>query len=126
MHVHFHARAAHPHRIEDAALAIDVEMLADGVYNRVVRRKIDRLGILHHVLHVFLRDFAVRGRHGMNAVIVKPADMIASDAKIDAANFHIRHLLGFHDGVANIFGNQPRIGNFAFAHAARAAIAPAQ
>ncbi len=110
--IHLDPRAVHADRVEDAGLAIHLKMLADGVDDAVVGGKIDRLGVLDHVLHVLLGDFAVGGNDGMNAVIVEAADVVAGDAQIDAADFDIGHLLGLDDGVAHVLLGQRRRRRF--------------
>ena len=112
MHIHLHARAEHADRIEDAVLAVHMKMLADGVDDMVFRRQIDRLGVLDDVLHVFLGDLAIGGNHRMHAAIVESANVLAGDAEIDAADFHIGHLLGLDDGVANVLLGQRRRRRF--------------
>ncbi len=106
-------------------LGIHLEVLADGVDDRVVHRQIDRLGVLDHVLHVLLRDLAVGGNDGVDAVIVEAADMVAGHAQIDAADFHVGHLLRFDDGVAHILLGQRGVGDLPLAHAAGAGLAHA-
>ena len=71
----------------------------------VLRGQIDRLGILDHILDVFLGDLAVRRNDRMNAAIVEAANVAAGHAKIHAANFHVGHLLGFDDGVADVLAD---------------------
>src|SRR5882762_8063792 len=61
----------------------------------------------------------------MHAAIVKAAQVPATDAKINAANLHVGHLLRLDDGIANILARERRINDLAFAHAARAALADA-
>ena len=104
MHVHFQSLAQHPGRVGDAVLAINEEMLANGVDDRVVRRQIDGLGVLDHVLNVVLGDFPVGGNHRMNTTIVKAADMAAAHAKIDAADFDVRHFFGHRQGHGSGIG----------------------
>ena len=72
----------------------------------VFRRQIDRLGVLDDILHVLLGDLAVGGDDGMDAMIVEAADVAAGDAEIDAADFHVGHLLGLDDGVADVLLGQ--------------------
>ena len=95
-------------------------MLPDGVHHVVFRGQVDRLRVLDHVFEVLGCNFPVRGNHRMHAAIGEPANMPAGHAEIDAADFHIRHLLGFDDGVADVFRRGRRVGNFAFAHPTRA------
>ena len=87
--------------------------------------QVDGLGVLDHVLHVVFGDLAVGGDDRMHAAIVEAADVAAGDAEIDAADFHIGHLLGLDDGVAHVLLGQRRVGDFALAHAARARLAEA-
>ena len=61
----------------------------------------------------------------MDSAVVESADMSACDAEVDAADFDIGHLLGFHDGVAHIFLGHGRVADFAFAHAAGFGLAEA-
>ena len=96
-------------------------MLADGVNDRVFGGQIDGLGIFDDVLHVVLGNFAVGGNHRMHAAIVEAADVPAGHAEINAADFHVGHLLGLDDGVAHVFLGQRGVRDLALAHAARAA-----
>ncbi len=123
--IHLDPRAVHADGIEDAALAIDVEMLADGVDDGVVDGQIDGLGVLDDVLDVLGGDLAVGGDDGMDAVVVEAADVVAGDAQIDAADFDVGHLLGLDDGVADVLLGQGGVGDFAFADAAGAGLAEA-
>ncbi len=100
-------------------------MLADGVNNAAFGRQVDGLGVFEHVLDVLLRNRAIGRNHGMNPVIVEAANMIAGDSQVNAADFDIGHLLGFDDGVADVLLGQGGLGDFAFAHAARAGLAHA-
>jgi hypothetical protein len=59
VHVHFDSRAEHCRRDQQCLLAIDEEVLADRVQDVVLRRQIDRLRVLDHVLDILLRDLAV-------------------------------------------------------------------
>src|SRR5438128_1291178 len=123
MNVHFHSSAEHAHGIGDAILAIHEEMLADRVDDMILRREIDRFGIFDDVLDIFFRDFAIGGNDGMDAAIIEPAQVAAGNTEEDAADFDISHLLGFNDGVADIFFGHLRIGNFTLANAAGAGLA---
>src|SRR5207237_1193663 len=84
--------------------------------------QIDRFGVLDHVLHVFFSNLTVRRNHRVHSAIVKAAQVSASHAEIDAANFNVGHLLGFDDGVANVLADGGRVSNLALAHAARAGL----
>ena len=111
VNVHFQPRAEHADGIGDAVLAVHEKMLADGVDDVVFRGQIDRLGVLDHVLHVVLGNFAVGGNHRMHAAIVEAADVAAGHAEINVADFHVGHLLGLDDGVAHVLlglGRCPR------------------
>ena len=125
MHVHFDARAQHADRVCDAALAIDEEVLANRVQHIILRRQIDRLRVLRHVLDILLRDLAVGRDDGMHAAIVEAAHVPAGHTEMHAANFHVGHLLGLNDSIANVLGRECDIDHFAFAHAARARLADA-
>ncbi len=125
VHVHLDARAEHAHRVGDAVLPVHQEMLADGVDDMVLGGQVDRLGVLDHVLHVVFRNLAVGGDDRMHAAVVEAAQVAAGDAEIDAADLDIGHLLGLHNGVAHVLLGRRRIGDFAFAHAARARLAQA-
>ncbi len=106
-------------------LAVDQEVLPDGVQDIIFRRKIDGLGVLDHVLDILRSDLAVGRDDGMHAAIVEPAHVAAAHPEINAADFDISHLLGFDDGVADVLAGQRHIDDFAFAHAARARLAHA-
>ena len=54
-------------------------MLADGMNNTIVNRKIDRFRVLDDVLHVFLRDFALGRNDRMHAVIAIRSAMRRSE-----------------------------------------------
>ena len=53
----------------------------------------------------------------MHTAIGEAPDVPAGHAKINAADFHVRHLLGFDDGVAHVFLGQGGIGDFPLANA---------
>src|SRR5216117_85539 len=61
----------------------------------------------------------------MHAAIIEAAHMTTSDSQIDTADFDIGHLLGFNNRVAHVLLSSRSIGNFSFAHAARAGLAEA-
>ena len=123
VHVHFEAGAEHANGIGDVVLAVHKEMLADGVNDAVFRGQVDGLGIFNNVLDVFFGNFAIGADDGVNAAIVKAANVAARDAKENAADFDVGHLLGFDDGVAHIFLGGGDVGDFTFADAARTALA---
>src|SRR3989442_4408242 len=123
VHIHFHLRAEHADRILDAVLTVHVEVLADDVDHVILRRQIDGLGVLDHVLHVLVGDFAVGGHDRMHAPVVETAQVPAAHPEVYAANFHVRHLLGFDDGVPNVLAGEGSIDNLRFAHAARTRLA---
>ena len=125
VNVHLDPRAQHAYRVGDAVLAVHQEMLANGMDDMVLGRQVDGLGVLDDVLHVFFRNLAVGGNHRMHAAIVEAAHVSAGNAEIDAADFHIRHLLGLDDGVAHVFLGHGRVADLALAHAARAGLAEA-
>ena len=102
VHIHFQARAQHADRVGDAVLAVHEKVLADGVDDVVFGGQIDRLGVLDHVLHVVLGNFAVGGDHRMHAAVVEAADVAAGHAEINVADFHVGHLLGLDNGVAHV------------------------
>jgi hypothetical protein len=54
----------------------------------------------------------------MKAAIVETADVWTGDAEINAANFHIGHLLGLDDRIADVFLGEIEVDNFPLAHAA--------
>ena len=125
VHVHFQPRAEHPDGIGDAVLAVHKKMLADGVNDRVLGGQIDGLGIFDDVLDIVLGNFAVGGNDRMHAAIVEAADVPAGHAEINAADFHVGHLLGLDDGVAHVFLGLRGVHDLALAHAARARLAEA-
>src|SRR5262245_33838543 len=98
-------------------------MLADGMHDAMVRRQIDRLGVLDHIVHILLRDLAVGRNNWMHTAIVEAAKVTTRYAEVHTANLHIRHLFGLHDRIAHVFGSYGRVGDLAFAHAARARLA---
>ena len=93
-------------------------MLADGMNDVVLRGQIDRLGVLDDVLDVLLGNFAIGGHNRVDAAIVKTADVAAGNAEVGAADFNVRHLLGFDDRVAHVLLGHGRVANLALAHAA--------
>ena len=123
MHVHLQPRAEHAHGIDDPVLVVHLEMLPHGVQYVVLRGQIDRLGVLDDVLDVLLGDVPVGRHHRMGAAIVEAADVAAGHTEINAANFHVRHLLGLDNGVAHVLLGGGRVGDLALAHAARAGLA---
>ena len=125
VHIHLDAGAQHADRVGDAVLAIHQEMLADGVNDMVLGRQVNGLGVLNDVLHVFLRDLAVRGRHRVHATIVEAAHVAASDPEINAANFDIGHLLGLDNGVTHVLLGYGSVRDFALAHTPGAGLAEA-
>jgi len=125
VNIHFHARTEHADGVGNSILAVHEEVLANGVDDVIARGQIDRLGVLDDVLHVVLGNFAVRGNDRMHAAIIESAHVAAGDTEIHAADFHVGHLLGFDDRVANIFFDGRRVANLAFAHAARFRLAEA-
>src|SRR6185369_6750931 len=96
-----------------------------GMQHAMVRRHVDRLGVLDHVIDVFRHDFAVGGNHRMHPAIIEPANVSAGHSQINAPNLHVGHQLGFDDRVADIFADHGGIGDFTFAHAAGARLANA-
>jgi len=62
----------------------------------VLGGQVDGLGVLDHVLDVVLGDFAVGGNHRMHPAVVESTEMAAGDPEVDAADFHVGHLLRFH------------------------------
>src|SRR6185369_3328040 len=110
--VHFHLRAEHADRVLDAVLAVHAEVLADDVDHVVFRRQIDGFGVLDRVLHVLVGDFTVRGHDRVNAAVVETAQVPSAHAEIHAPHLHVRHLLGFDDGVSNVFAGERRIDDF--------------
>src|SRR5439155_22875068 len=108
-----------------AARPIDDEGLADAVDHVVRGRQVAGLGVLDRALHVLIGDSAVGGNTRMHAAVVKAAQVPATDAKINAANLHVGHLLRLDDGIANVLARERRINDLAFANAARAALADA-
>src|SRR5215469_12493515 len=91
----------------------------------VLRGEIDGFGILDDVLHIVFGNFTIGGNDGVDATIVKAANMATGHAQIHAADFNVRHLLGFHDGIANVLLHSGRVANFTFADAARFRLAEA-
>src|ERR1700742_5260251 len=61
----------------------------------------------------------------MNAAIIETAHVAAGHAEINAADFHVGHLLGLNDGVADVLLDGGRVADFAFADAARFGLAQA-
>ena len=61
----------------------------------------------------------------MHAAVVETAQMPAGHAEINAADFHVGHLLGLDDGVAHAFLGQRRVHDLTLAHAARRRLAEA-
>src|SRR4051812_23105485 len=61
----------------------------------------------------------------MHPAIVEAAKVSSRDPEVNAANFHISHLLSFDDGMADVFLGHGGIGDFAFADTARAGLAEA-
>ena len=70
-----------------------------------------------------LDDFTIVRGNGMESTVIETANMRASHAKVDAADFHIGHLLSLDNGVADIFLREIEIDNFTFADAARFGLA---
>src|SRR5437588_12986120 len=98
-------------------------MLANSVHDVVLRRQIDGFGILDYILHIFLGNFTVGRNHRMNTAIVATAHVPPRHAEVHTANFHVGHLLGLDDGVANIVLGSVWVGDFTFAYAAGASLA---
>src|SRR5208282_1473278 len=103
VHVHLQPRAKHSDRICDTIVTVHQKMLADSVNHRVLGGQIDGLRVFNDVLNIVVGNFAVGGNHRMHAAIVKAADMPAGHAEINAADFHVGHLLGLDDGVTHTF-----------------------
>ena len=91
-------------RFEAAFAGLDFKVLPHGVDDGVFGGQIDGLGVLHHIIHVVGRNLAVGGNHRMHAAIVEAANVPAGDAQINAANFHVGHLLRLDDGGALFVG----------------------
>src|SRR5208282_1079131 len=123
--VHLDARSEHSHRIGNAVVTVHEEVLPDGMDDVILRRQIDRLGILDYVLDIVLGNFPIRGDNRMHSTIVKSAKMASGDSEKNAADFDISHLFGFDDGVAHILLDHGSVGDFALAHAARTRLAKA-
>src|SRR5882724_7122138 len=123
MHVHFDPRAEHADRIGNAVLAIDQKMLADRMDDMILRRQVDRLGVLDHVLHVFLGNFTIGRNDRMHSAIIEPTEMTARNPEVNTSNLDVGHLLRLNNGLAHILFSQRRIGNFPFADATRAGLA---
>ena len=126
VHVHFHLRAEHSDRVLNMVLAVHAEVLPNDVHHVILGGQIDGLGVLDHVLHIFLGDFAVGGNDRMHAAVVETAEVSATDAEIDAAHLHVSHLFGLDDGVAYVLARQPGIDNLRLAHAAGRGLADAE
>jgi hypothetical protein len=117
--INLDAGTEHPDRIQNTFLAIDKKVLSDDVNDPVFGREIDRLGILNRVFNIFLDNLPIMRCYGVKAAIIEAADMGAGDAQVNATDFNVGHLLGFNDGVANVFLGKIEIDNFTFANAAR-------
>src|SRR4030095_4274923 len=74
-------------------------------------------------LSVPLGALASRRDDGMNPSIGESTYVTARYSQIEAADFDIGHLFGFHDGVAHVFVRCRSIGNFTLADTARSRLA---
>src|SRR6266850_4015624 len=117
VNIDFHSRTQHPNWIGNTILTVNEEVLANGVNDMVLGGEVDRLGVFDHVLNIILGNLAISGGDGMNPAIIESAQMAAGNAEVDAADFHIGHLLGFNDGLAHVFFGSRRVGDFPFANA---------
>lgn len=123
MDIHLDARAQHADGIGDAVLAVHEKVLADGVDDVVLGGEVDCLGVFDDVLNIFFANFAVGGHDWMDATVIESAEVAARHAEINAPNFYIGHLLGFNDGLANVFLSNRRISDLPLANATRARLA---
>src|SRR5205809_6027734 len=97
-------------------------MLTHYVNDAVFGWKVDGFGILDRVFHVGFNDLPVVRGDGMKAAVVEAANVPATDAQIDAADFDVGHLLGLDDGVPDILLGEGEVDNLALAHTARFAL----
>ena len=100
-------------------MAIDKEMLPDGVDDDVVHRDIDGLGVEEDVAHFLFADLAIFVRHDHAAAIVETPDVSAADARKDIVHLNPRAILRRDDGVLDILHGRFDVDDLAFAHAFR-------
>ncbi len=92
MHLHFQPHRAHAERIANVFLAVDNELLRDGMENLLVGRDVDRTRGFHHAVHIHLADFLVLdGEHAMR---VEALDVAARNAGVHLAYLAVRHQFG--------------------------------
>ena len=116
MQIHFQPGTVHADWVGDAAFALHHKMLPNIQDERVVHRQVDGLGVVEHILHIFLRDLVVGGHHAVKAVIIETLDVTAGHCHKHAADFHIGHLFGFGHGDTHVFFNRLGVDDLTFAH----------
>src|ERR1051325_9416532 len=100
-------------------------MLAYGMDNMVLRRQVNRFRVLDHVLHIRFGNLPIRGNHRMDAPVVESAQMTPGNTQVNAADFHIGHLLGLNNRMPDVLLRHWRVTNLALAYAAGASLSQA-
>src|SRR6266850_1691003 len=100
-------------------------MLANGMNDVVLRGQVDGLRVFDDVLDILLGDFTIRGDDGMDATIIKATQMATGNTEVNATDLDVGHLLGFNDGVTDVFLGHLGIGDLTFANASGACLAKA-
>ena len=94
-------RSGHPHRIVDAVLFIDHEILGQHVQDLASARQADRASRLDGPPHVVARDFPVLAGDRHDTPAVEAFDVGARQAEIDVVDLDAGRQFGFVDGLAN-------------------------
>ena len=97
MHPHLEALGIHAYRLLDPVLAIDDELLDQGVQDLVIGRDRRRIGRFYGAFDIQLRHFLL-AHHG-HAVGILALDMAACDPCVDFLHLAVGHQLDFLDGA---------------------------
>ena len=95
MHLNLQTHSGHPHRVGDAVLIVDDELLRNHVYDLPVDGQRQGLGGVDRPLHILRGDLVIVAGNPHHPLAVDAADMVTGDPHKHRFHLQAGHLLRF-------------------------------